>query len=409
MRKSKPLRSEIQSDPQHFFSKVLLTSQNFHLRASHTKEFILKKDEEILFKNFIKKIPAAIAIFDVEMRYIIMSDQFVGETNTPTQDVIGKKLYDVVPDIPKKWRIAHQKGLTGEHLSCDEDSFKRANGNLEWWRWELLPWYKAEGEIGGIILFVEEITKRKIMEKKMKEMIKTLNRSNEELERFAHICAHDLNEPLRTIGNYCQIIEKDFKEGLSVTAKSYFKSITKSVKQMSDLVNGILAYSQFGSPSLKMGFCSTQEIVNSIKMILEKKIKDKKAVIFSDPLPMVYGDRVLLTRVFQNLISNSLKFNENNKPIIHIKVKEKKRFWLFSVEDNGIGIDLKHHKVIFDLFKRLHTNSHYEGTGIGLSFCKKIIEAHGGEICVKSSLHEGSQFSFTLPKGIGLKGRGGAI
>ncbi len=405
MQKSKSLKTDIQNEAQHFFSKILLTSQNFHLRAAHTKDFILKKDEEILFKNFIKKIPAAIAIFDTEMRYIIMSEQFVGGTNTPTQDAIGKKLYDLVPDMPKKWRIAHQKGLAGESLSCEEDSFKRTDGSIEWWRWELLPWYKAEGDIGGIILFVEEITKRKMMEKKMEEMIKTLNRSNEELEIFAHICAHDLNQPLRTIGNYCQLIEKDFKEGLSPTAKSYFKSITKNVKQMSDLVNGVLAYSQFGSPTLKISLCSTQEIVNSVKMILKKTIKDRKAVVHSDPLPMVYGDRVLLARVFQNLISNSLKFNENNKPVAHIKVKEKKNAWLFSVEDNGIGIDLKHQKIIFHLFKRLHTNSQYEGTGFGLSFCKKIIEAHGGDIFVKSSLNAGSQFSFTLPKALVSKGQ----
>jgi len=205
------------------------------------------------------------------------------------------------------------------------------------------------------------------------------------------------------------MIEKDFKEGLSTTAKSYFTSITKSVKQMSDLVNGILTYSQVGSPTLNRGLCSTQEIVNSIKMILQKKIKDKKAIIHSDPLPMVYGDRVLLTRVFQNLISNALKFNESDKPVVYIKVKEKKRFWLFVVEDNGIGIDSKHHKIIFDLFKRLHVNSQYDGTGIGLSFCKKIIEAHGGEIFVKSSLNEGAQFSFTLLKEISPKVSTGAL
>lgn len=405
MRPLKSLKIGIHGESQHLFSKILSTSQDIHLATFHTKEVIIKKDEEILFKNFIQKIPAAIAIFDTEMRYIIMSDQFVGGTNTPTQDVMGKKLYDLVPDMPKKWREAHRKGLAGEHIFCEEDTFKRADGSLEWWRWELLPWYKAEGEIGGIILFVEEITKRKMMEKKMKEMIKTLNKSNEELERFAHICAHDLNEPLRTIGNYCQIIEKDFQEGLPSTAKNYFKSITKSVKQMSDLVNGVLTYSQVGSPTLKVSLCSLQEIVTSVQMILGKKIKDKKALIHSDVLPMVYGDKVLLTRVFQNLISNALKFNENAKPVVHIKVKEKKKVWLFSIEDNGIGIDVKHQKTIFHLFKRLHTNSQYEGTGLGLSFCKKIIEAHGGKIFVKSSLTGGSQFSFTLPKKIVSKGR----
>ncbi len=398
MKKPDPLPVEGEEDSRHWFSKILLTSQNFHLKTLREEAFVIQKDEEILFKTFIKKLPAAIAIFDAEMRYIIMSDKFIEETNTPTQNVIGKKLYDVVPDIPKKWRVVHQKGLNGEHLSREEDGFKRKDGTLEWWRWEVLPWYKSEGGIGGIILFVEDITKRKMMEKKMKEMIKALNRSNEELERFAHICAHDLNEPLRTIGNYCHLIEQDLKKDLSTPAKDYFKTITKSVKQMSGLVNGILGYAQFGSSTLQKDHYSGQEIVNSVTMILEKKIKDKKAIVQSDLLPIVYGDRVLLTQVFQNLISNSLTFNESEQPFVEVKVKEKKRFWIFSVKDNGIGIDSKHHKIIFDLFKRLHTPSKYEGTGIGLSFCKKIIEAHGGEIFVKSALHEGAEFSFTLPK-----------
>jgi len=398
MRKSKALIVDNDNKPDAPLFKILLTSRHFHLKNPHKEEFIIKEEEDILFRTFIKKMPAAIAIFDAEMRYIIVSDQFVKETNTPTHNITGKRLYDVVPDIPKKWREAHQRGLRGEHVSCDEDTFKRSDGSLEWWRWELLPWYRAEGKIGGIIMFVEDITKRKMMERKMEGMIKTLNRSNEELERFAHICAHDLNEPLRTIGSYCQILEKDFKAELPSSAKNYLQSITKSVRQMSDLVNGILAYSQFDSPSLQRGMCSIQEIVNSVKLILEKKIKDKKAIIQCGPLPLVYGDRVLLTRVFQNLISNSLKFNESPIPTIYITAKEKKHYWLFTIRDNGIGIDQKHHKVIFDLFKRLHDNSKYKGTGIGLSFCKKIIEAHGGEIFIKSSLDKGSQFSFTLPK-----------
>jgi len=383
---------------RRLLSKVLLTSQRSPLKGSSKDEVVLKKEDDLLFKTFIKKIPAAVAVFDTEMRYIIMSDKFVEETNTPTKNITGKKLYDTVPDVPKKWRKGHQRSLKGEYVSCEEDVFKRKDGRTEWWRWEHLPWYRSEGEIGGIILFVEEITERKMMEKKMEEMIKTLNHSNKELEVFAHICAHDLTEPLRTIGSYCQIIEQDFKENISSTAKSHLKSITKSVKQMSELVNGILTYSQVDTPSLKRGMCSTQEIVNSVKMILEKRIKDKKTMIHAESLPSVYGDRVLLARVFQNLISNALKFNENEEPIIHITAREKKRFWVFTVADNGIGIDSKHHKVIFNLFKRLHSRSKYAGTGIGLSFCEKIIEAHGGEISVKSSLNKGSQFSFTLPK-----------
>lgn len=397
MRKLKSTLQKVESESSGALSDILLFPQNIQIDQSPEEDLIIKEEEEALFKNFIRKIPAAVAIFDKDMRYIIASDRYFKETNAPTRDVIGKSHYEVVPDIPQKWRKGHKRALKGEHIKCEEDSFRRTDGTIEWLRWEHLPWYKSNGEIGGIMMFVEHFTKRKLMEKKMEEMIKRLNHSNEELEKFAHICAHDLNEPLRTIGSYCQILEQDLGENLSVKTKEYFKCIIKSVKQMSDLVNGILAYAQFGSHALNQGICSTQQIVKSVTMVLEKKIKDKKAQIHFEGLPDVYGDRVLLTRVFLNLISNALKFNENTSVEVWISVKEKKGFWRFDIEDNGIGIEPKHFKVIFDLFKRLHKTGKYEGTGMGLSLCKKIIEAHGGKISVKSQVGLGSRFSFTLP------------
>jgi len=230
-------------------------------------------------------------------------------------------------------------------------------------------------------------------------MIRALNKSNAELERFAHICAHDLNEPLRTIANYSRVIEDEFKEQLGYQAKKYLDNISKSIKHMNTLVNGILAYSQFERSGLNKSYFSLQHIVGSIRMLLEKKIQDKGAFIYSDNMPLIYGDRVLIARVFQNLISNALKFNESDIPIIYITVKEKKSTFVFSVEDNGIGIDSKYHHKIFDLFERLHHASKYEGTGVGLSISKKIIEAHGGKIWLKSSLTNGSQFYFSFPKG----------
>lgn len=403
MRKLKSTLQKIENESPKNLSEILLFPQNASIEQSPKEEFIIKEEEEALFKSFIKKIPAAVAIFDKNMNYIIASDRYFKETNSPTRDVIGKSHYEVVPDIPPKWRKGHKRALRGEHIKCEEDSFKRKDGTVEWLRWEHLPWYKSNGEIGGIMMFVEHFTKHKLMEKEMKEMIKRLNHSNEELEKFAHICAHDLNEPLRTIGSYCQILEKDLGDKLSAKTKEYFKCIIKSVKQMSDLVNGILAYSQFGSPTLNLSVCSTQQIVKSVLMILEKKIKDSKAQIHFEGLPDVYGDRVLLTRVFLNLISNSLKFNENSAPEVWISAKEKKGFWCFDIEDNGIGVEPRYFKVIFDLFKRLHKGSQYEGTGMGLSLCKRIIEVHGGKISVKSQVGMGSRFSFTLPKKLAKK------
>lgn len=379
-------------------SHILSLAKKTSIQASPKQPLIINKEEESLLRTFIKNIPAAIAIFDENLNYIITSDRWAKETNSKIKDVIGKNHYDVVPDIPLKWRKIHQRCLAGEHLKCEEDSFKRKGGTIEWLRWEVLPWYKDKGVIGGLIMFVEHITERKALEKKMVGMIKALNRSNSELEKFAHICAHDLTEPLRTLVSLSRSLEAESKEKLGPEAQRSLENILKTVKHMNTLVNGILAYSQFGPSGLNKSFFSLQHVVNSVRMLLEKKTQDKKAFIYTDALPMVYGDMVLIARVFQNLISNALKFNESDIPIIYITAKEKKTNWLFSVEDNGIGIDPKYHKKIFELFSRLHRSSRYEGTGIGLPTSKRIIEAHGGRMWVKSAPQNGSQFFFTLPK-----------
>jgi len=352
----------------------------------------------IPFKSFIQQLPVAIAIFDKNLNYIIASDRWTYETKLNINEIIGKNIYEVVSDIPIKWKKIHQRALRGEYLNSEEDIFKRHDGSEEWWRWKVFPWYISKNTIGGIILFVEQITKRKLLEIKMKGMINALNQSNMDLERFAHICAHDLNEPLRAIANYGQLLEQNLKHQIDPMTKSYMNHIMKSIKHAEALVDGILTYSQLGTAGIKKSFFSLSHTLNSLKIVLENKIKEKNAFIYSDKMPSIYGDKTLISIVFQNIINNALKFNKNDHPIVYITVKEKKNNFLFCVEDNGIGIDPAYHQKIFELFKRLHPTAEYTGTGTGLSISKKIIEAHGGKMWVKSILNEGSQFFFTLPK-----------
>ena len=383
---------------------TLASFLNFFLSQSVISDHCSEKgafaDEKELsrFKKLFKETPVRIAIFDTEMRYIVASDRFLEESQSVTKDVVGKCHYDVVPDIPQRWRKLHARVLKGESFKRDEERFDRADGRVEWLKWELSPWYKSEGVVGGVILFLEYFSERKELELKMQKVIQTLNRSNEYLERFAHICAHDLNEPLRTIGSYCQLLAEDFGQDLPEQAQMYLKNITNGVKQMGEMVTGILMYSQLDTPEISDKKCSAQQIMDSVRMILAQKIKDTGAKIQYGALPDVYGDQALLTRVFQNLVSNALKFNKSDVPMVTVTATEGKKYVTFCVEDNGIGIDRKYHKVIFDLFKRLHTAREYVGTGIGLSLCKKIIEACGGKIRVESSLAGGAKFLFSLPK-----------
>ncbi len=394
--KSVPKR--VKPRPVKLSSKEKPFLENSILSDFEKEKFIINKESENFLRKFLENVPASVAIFDTEMKYIFLSNRWRVETNVNHKDLIGKCHYDIVPDIPLKWKKLHARCLGGEHLNSSQDLFKRDDGTIEWVNWEIIPWYHPDGDIGGIIMFVEHITKHKTLEEKMMEMIKTLNQSNAELERFAHICAHDLNEPLRTIANYASLLEKEEKENLNYNIKKYLYNINNGVKHMTTLVNGILNYSQFGSSSIIKNFFSLEQVICSVKLALEKTIKDKNAFIHAEGNLKIYGDVGLIARVFQNLISNSLKFNESDMPIIYISAKEKDSHFLFIIEDNGIGIQKNYHKKIFELFTRLHPRSKYTGAGIGLSISKKIIEAHGGKIWVKSTPNVGSQFFFTLPK-----------
>lgn len=375
--------------------KILNTSS----WPSSQKMVIPQDNHEIFFNTIIKSIPAALAVFHENLNYLVTSARWSAHTGLNSEHVIGRHMYDVIPDMPKKWKKIHERALKGERLKSEEDIFKRENGMVEWFRWEVLPWYKTPDEVGGIILFVEQITRRKQLEKDMQKMIRALNQSNAELERFAHICAHDLNEPLRTIANYSELLSQEIAGSLTESARHYLSNIHKSIQHMHHLIYSVLAYSQFESKPLRKRQFLLSEILENVSLSLQNVIKEKNACLnFSKDSLQIYGDAALFAQLMQNLVSNALKFNNSEMPVVDVNVQDKGGIILISVKDNGIGIATQYHKSIFRIFNRLHPASKYPGTGIGLCICKKIVDAHGGKIWVES-LHEGgSIFYLSLPK-----------
>mgnify|MGYP001097823486 FL=1 len=363
-----------------------------------SKDIVIPKENQDILKVFVQTMPTAVAMLDDQLRYIITSNQWFTETNLEKTDLVGKFHYDVVPDIPERWKETHRRCLKGEHIKCEEDVFIRSNGNTEYLRWEVLPWYKTSTVIGGIIIYAEHITERKIVEKKMEKMLTKLRKSNTELKQFAHMCAHDLTEPLRTITNYIHLVEEKVQTDDLQDIHNYLNIIRDGATYMRALVQGILNYSQMGLYKPNKALINLEKIIKNAQITFAKKIKEKNAILEWENLPEVYGDMTLLTQVMHNLISNALKFNTNERPTIKIIAEEQEDFWHLSVTDNGIGIDKKYHATIFNIFVRLHSKSKYPGSGIGLASSKKVIEDHGGEMGVKSSLNNGSTFWFTLPK-----------
>jgi PAS domain S-box-containing protein len=231
----------------------------------------------------------------------------------------------------------------------------------------------------------------------LEEAIEKLEISNRELEQFAYVASHDLQEPLRMVSSFAQLLEKRYKGELDDDADDFIGFIVEGAQRMKDLIDDLLTFSRLSTASREFRPTNMNKVLEDVLLSIKPSVEAENATITHDDLPTVQCDPSQIRQLFQNLISNAIKFHEK-APEIHIFAEESDGKWRFGVSDNGIGIHPDHQDKIFDIFKRLHTREEYEGTGIGLSICKRIVEIHGGDIWVKSKPGEGSTFYFTLPK-----------
>ncbi len=356
-----------------------------------------KADRHIL-KNFVKNLPLPVIVFDKDLFFVAASDRFFEESIIKREETVGNAhWYELVPDMPERWKKAHQDVLKGVHLKWYDDRFHRADGSVEWWNSEQIPWRSEEGEIFGIILYVENITATKIKENDLQQTVTSLARSNKELSTYAHICAHDLNEPLRAVANCLQIIDNEYSKTFDEELSKYFNIMKNSTTYMSNLISSLLKYCDHGENKLNLEPVDIGLIIEEISSALKTIEKHKGAEINCGKMPLVVADKTLLKEVIQNLISNALKYNKL-KPVINIKAQDTGLFWQFSFSDNGIGIEKKYLRTVFEESVRLNPDYEYDGSGLGLYQCNKIINDHGGKMWVKSGGGKGSTFYFIIPK-----------
>ncbi|AFZ48339.1 integral membrane sensor signal transduction histidine kinase [Cyanobacterium stanieri PCC 7202] len=244
----------------------------------------------------------------------------------------------------------------------------------------------------------KEIRDRQKIEIKLIKLNQNLKRSNEELEQFAYVASHDLQEPLRTITSFTEILAEEYNDSFDNTAKEYLKYISSSSQKMKKLIQDLLRLSKVSHKSQKLEQVNLNEIVKEAIDFVSPSIHQRKINISCQVLPHIQGDKVQLTHLWLNLISNALKFNNNGLIEIKIGVENHDNNWLFYITDNGIGIDPEYQEKIFAIFQRLHSQHQYEGTGIGLALCQRVVSYHGGKIWVESELGKGSTFYFTMPK-----------
>ena len=236
-----------------------------------------------------------------------------------------------------------------------------------------------------VLLTINDITKLKKAEENLRKLMEDLKRSNTDLEQFAYVTSHDLQEPLRMIASFTQLLEKRYKDRLDEDANEFIHFIVDGAKRMQMQIMDLLAYSRVGTHARAFRPTDTDIVLKNILSNLKPLIQESNALISNDPLPVIIADETQLAQLFQNLISNAIKFKRKNiDPKIHISGETNQQEWLFSIQDNGIGIDKKYLDRIFGIFQRLHKRENYDGTGIGLAICKKIIQRHGGRIWAES-------------------------
>ena len=258
-------------------------------------------------------------------------------------------------------------------------------------------------EIGKLGVAFNEMTENLIeaktnLERKVMERTKDLEKSNTELQLFAYVASHDLREPLRTIINFLQLLERHLGTELDSEAKEYMNFATDGANRMQLLIDDLLTYSRVGTDRNVYSRKDLTKVLEKAMVNLRISIKENNAQINYGKLPKLKIDEQQFVQVFQNLIGNSIKFRSKENPIVEVSVEETSTSYIISVKDNGIGIEEPYHEKIFVIFQRLHTRSEYPGTGIGLSICKKIIENHNGKIWVESEINKGATFYIELPK-----------
>lgn len=352
------------------------------------------------FRLVIESMPNAIVVVDETGKITLVNAQTETLFGYNRGELIGQRVEILIPE-----RIhPHHSGYRASFMANPETRPMGQGRDLYGLRKDghevpveigLSPMENEEGLF--ILSVITDITKRKQIEEQVKQQADELARSNADLEQFAYVASHDLQEPLRMVSSYLQLLQRRYKNQLGDDAHEFITFAVDGATRMKALINDLLAYSRVESRGKTYKSVACEEILERVLLNLNLAIDESGAIITHDPLPEIKADETQLHQLFQNLISNALKFRREAPPRICINVKRAETQWVFSFQDNGIGFEQQFADRIFVIFQRLHSREEYAGTGIGLAICKKIVERHGGRMWVESEPGQGSTFYFTLP------------
>jgi len=370
------------------------------------------------FRTLVENTPDIITRHDRQYRYLYINPASIQQSGIPTVQYLGKKPSELSypKEITDFWEACLENVFTTGRIRIDEFQIVNLN-EAKTYQTYIVPEFGDGESVESVITIARDITKLRKAEESARQLAEDLKRSNEELEQFAYIASHDLQEPLRAVASFTQMLAKRYRGQLDSKADTYIEFIIDGATRMQQMIQDLLSYSRVGRTELKLQSVDCNLLLERVKKDLQISIRETQAVITADSLPTITADANQLGNLLQNLINNSLKYRSETFPKIHISAKKNKlevqlenltqpsipgqtkiqEEWLFSIQDNGIGIKPQYAERIFGIFQRLHTSDEYPGTGLGLAICRKILERHKGRIWVESNPNQGSTFFFTIP------------
>ncbi len=359
------------------------------------------KQAKELLENIISNIPYRIFWKDRNFTYLGCNNKFAEDAGLKSpKDILGKTDQDLPWEKSKSDFYAKYDRNVMERnepvLGIDEPVLK-ADGTRSTILTSKVPLLNSERKVIGLLGIFTDITEIKRLEAFLKKQAYELRRSNHDLEQFAYLASHDLQEPLRMVSCYVGLLERNYRDKLGPDANEYIGYILDGTTRMRNLIDDLLLYSRATTQGKEFRKVNFNTVLKQVINNLQVTIRERGAVITSDILPVVKGCSTQLFQLMQNLLSNAIKFCDARRPEIQVTASMLGEKWLFRVRDNGIGIEEEFSEHIFEIFRRLHGQEKYPGTGVGLSLCKKIVENHEGEIWVEPGGGKGSTFNFTLP------------
>jgi len=352
------------------------------------------------YRGLLEAAPDAMVVVNQTGEIVLLNVQAEKQFGYSRDELVGQKVKNIIPEGFAERLIADGTRSAAEALAQQigtgiELIARRKNRSEFPIELMLSPLESAEGIL--VTAAIRDITARKQAEANLLDKVEELNRSNEELGQFAYIASHDLQEPLRMVASYTQLLSRRYKGKLDSDADEFIAFAVDGAGRMQRLIQDLLAYSRVGTKGRDLLDTSSEEALLRALMNLRGAIEESGAQVTHDPLPTVRADEIQLVQLFQNLVGNAIKYQSPGVPRVHIAAaKNGGKKWTFSVKDNGLGIDPQYFEKIFGMFQRLHKREEFAGTGIGLAICKKIVERHGGSISVESQPGQGSTFRFAL-------------